>query len=860
MPYNIPPDSNNAATDAQCAVMPCGAPSTINNINLEKSDGGKPGFVTVTRHMCAGESIASGVFSNAIYGNVLGKTVKRDASADLSDYPHACGYFDFKREVIGDSAPASAQPSSSTLWKTYVHKQYSYSGSCSYYYEVDLPLGTCFFKNSRCWHPNATNIQNRVLDMGSTTQVQYLTNPSQPTRNRISSNLTSYLHTLKFEKETILIKGSGLTYNYSDPDVKITAMVRHPRMNREELRFFGIKIEDFDNIPVASSGQEVTINYTCSHAESGSVAVVFFKWDLSTIIQHTGRVSVNGKSRDNYQILEQIIEVDPNDPKTLQHSVSALANYNVMTWHNINGGNRGDTGGGGTVKVTIPNAPFWDDDTVMVVLLGNRLGGGDRDNSKYQTDITAANWSQAGGYNTSGLPWTSGQPANADGKACGCHFQMTVPEYIEPALGCSQTRDLDWNMYSTDANYRRPIVDGAATDQNWKVPSTGSHIMKIVPFDYYKKECTWRVSGQIKKNAEKSQNSVVYAYNCINSVGDPYINSTGFLSKESPEGIHYLDKCQSYSINISPNADISNTSRCCSTKLSGPFVLEKRPYGKVESIIKRDSLHDAPDLFNNYRPNLSFFSENFAYNLENRIDCECGTTDCARTKCYACPSSTKQEYLDCVDAPECATVQDCCSNPCTGCSSDYNSCIQQGTCEEAGCCTKCDDCVTTTLAEYAACVAGTGIFSSTGCNSRGCCSVSCDACMRELTHSACKTNTACNNKDCCKFECNSTNCGLVLRTILVELPDGTTGPGAPFYENRTLKDYTNCFMNKGDYVRTAYPKGLCKSNCCCINPCNKYIDGRTTSPVGGWNMVTCAADTNCANEGCVNFLSFMDNK
>ena len=46
MPYNIPPDSNNAATDAQCAVIPCGAPSTINNINLEKSDGGKPGFVT----------------------------------------------------------------------------------------------------------------------------------------------------------------------------------------------------------------------------------------------------------------------------------------------------------------------------------------------------------------------------------------------------------------------------------------------------------------------------------------------------------------------------------------------------------------------------------------------------------------------------------------------------------------------------------------------------------------------------------------------------------------------------------------------------------------------------------------------
>jgi hypothetical protein len=78
----ISPQGTVPASDIQCQYQPCGAPTTISNINLEKAVGGKPGFFNISRHMCVGNSIDSGYFGTVQggdnpQGRTLGKTVLR---------------------------------------------------------------------------------------------------------------------------------------------------------------------------------------------------------------------------------------------------------------------------------------------------------------------------------------------------------------------------------------------------------------------------------------------------------------------------------------------------------------------------------------------------------------------------------------------------------------------------------------------------------------------------------------------------------------------------------------------------------------------------------------------------------------
>ena len=849
--YSIPPagtgaplDPGKTGIDAQCLQdkyynggdnigFECGAPDNIKNQNLIKADGGLPGFITLTRHTCVGDSIEVGEFTKPQYSPVIGKTVRKTPTAAFNDYPYACGYFDYVTKVTASSVSYDAN----TLWSC--KKE-----CCSKYYNW---IGTAF-----CNAPDPSC--NRDI-MNKTMSISYLTNPSQPKRleNILKADgnvLSSDRFNIKFQNLTPLIK------DY-DGDVKVHSIVRHPRMNKEELRFFGVREEDFDKILVAASGTDVEIKWNCIHAEAGSISIAFFKWDLSTIVKHAGRLIVKGKERDLYKITSQ--QILNNE----MHSTDKMMDYTLGTWWHRNGGNRGNTGGGSTFKVNIPKEPFWDDNTVMVVFVGNRKerrgGWSDSKVSKY-VDIEDDNWKNSpitAPFITTGVPWSNN---SGDPHACGCTFSVEVPQYTELSTGCSQTRNLDWPMYSTNALYRQVKTVPQRTeedpeyDQLWNSPSQGSHIMKIVPENYYDNECTWRISSEIKANKDIAQNSVVYAANCLNSVGDPYMNVNGFISKESPVGIHYLEKCNSYSINVSPNAEISNQSRCCSPKISGPFILEQLPHGEVEDTIKKDSLHDGPDLINNYRPNLNYYSKNFAYNLEFRIDCECGSSDCARTKCYDCPSQTKREYDQCLVAPECQDKQDCCVNPCTSCPKTYGDCILTGDCEIHGCCAVCEDCYTQTFADYNACIANTGEYAVKECNSRNCCSLNCDACPKGIV--ACNNIPICAAQNCCEFNCD-VDCaypgpgdpiktgGLVNR--------GTVD--SPRWENKTLIDYWNCILNRKQYKTDLYPgsaQSKCAENCCCRNPCDKYRDVNVFDPQ--YTRANCEADPACKEQGCVGYL------
>ena len=855
MSYNIPPNKDNN-TDAQCpggTSVNCGAPSTIDNINLTRAEGGTPGFITITRHMCVGDSIESGPeFTKPSYGSVLGKTVIRDASPSTprSQYPYACGYFDYARNVVGDSTygnPYSSQQPT-PLWNCS-------SGACSQWFDFFCHIFFGCFKDN-----DPTNAGSRS-DMGMTTEVSYLTNPDQPKRKTlldVNTALSSNRYTVKFQNITPIIKGAGRTYRYETTptgaftgDVKIHSIIRHPKMNREELRFFGVKEEDFDKVMVAASGTDVKINYSCLHSEANSVSIAFFKWDLSTIVNHDGRVTVKGEDRDLYKIISQKI----NNGE--MHSTDKVMEYVLLSSWFRNGANRGNTGASVNATVTIPLEPFWDDNTIMVVFIGNRVAGrGKYSDSRLSLtkNIVDGNWSgavKADGslgtrgtpFTTTGLPWSNS--GGGDGKHCGCKLQITVPEYEEVGVGCSQTRNIDWLLYSDTTQLRKvkPLSDGKI-DQMWNSPSQGSHIMKIVPNNYYENECTWRVSKAIR---DISQNSVVYAANCLTSVGDPYINEHGFLSKESPIGIHYLEKCNSYSMNISPNAEISNQSRCCSPKISGPFLLDKLPYGEDELIKKNDSLHDSPDLSSNYRPNLNYFNKNFAYHLENRMDCECSGSDCAKAKCYECPSFTKTEYEACKIADECKDKQDCCKDPCSSCPNTYGLCIATGECEQRGCCSLCEDCVSDTIAEYNDCLANTGTWATRGCKSRNCCSIQCDGCPQNIID--CIAVDICKNSDCCRFLCD-VECDIVNRGTIEE----------PIFENKTLSDYWNCIQNKGKY--STYPKSECSNGCCCQNPCDKYRSGVKTvirsdagvSYESPYLRADCENDPRCVEEECVGYL------
>jgi len=189
---------------------------------------------------------------------------------------------------------------------------------------------------------------------------------------------------------------------------------------------------------------------------------------------------------------------------------------------------------------------------------------------------------------------------------------------------CNQLRDYNKNVSTF----------GTLTTQEYKTPKTSSHIMKLVHKDYFKNECSTRISS----NIGQEQNTILHASNCISDVGND--------DRGASLGIrHYIQNCNSYSMDLNPVADRSSSKhKCCSPKISGPFLLEtnyknalfaarKAANGKPPAEPIKEKIFDAPvyiSLFSNI-PDYTLLSDNFAYNLQNRIDCEC--TNLSDTPC-----------------------------------------------------------------------------------------------------------------------------------------------------------------------------------------------------------------------------------
>jgi hypothetical protein len=89
-------------------------------------------------------------------------------------------------------------------------------------------------------------------------------------------------------------------------------------MNREELRFFGVNENEFDNVLVAAPGSTVNINFGCMHSEALTVSIAFFKWDLFYSCRTYGRVVIDGRERDTFNILsEKTIDGDAHPTSVL---------------------------------------------------------------------------------------------------------------------------------------------------------------------------------------------------------------------------------------------------------------------------------------------------------------------------------------------------------------------------------------------------------------------------------------------------------------------------------------------------------------------------------------------------------------
>jgi hypothetical protein len=213
-----------------------------------------------------------------------------------------------------------------------------------------------------------------------------------------------------------------------------------------------------------------------------------------------------------------------------------------------------------------------------------------------------------------------------------------VFETPENGHACNQLKD--FNLKINDNGF----VTNSNDEDSVQTSKSSSHILKIVNEKYFENECTLRMSTSINQQAlaalgppreyKWSQNAIVYAYNCVGNVGN---NDRGVSL-----GVrHYVYNCNSYSVNLNPKADRSSSSnKCCSPKISGPFTLETNYKNTILKLKEAanglspkdpidEKIIDAPvysSLFSNI-PDYTLLSDNFLYNLQNRIDCECNGTN-----------------------------------------------------------------------------------------------------------------------------------------------------------------------------------------------------------------------------------------
>lgn len=703
------------------ASIPPSQPSEISNVNLEKISGGQPGFITVSRHMCVGDQIG-----------------EENTLKNIGEFQYACGYY---------------HP---TITKSYI-TNLSLNATDLVLYDS---IAGCGCSDCSCGSIAPT------LVGGEGTYVNYV------------ERATNINRTIRFDNRYAMIPGAKI--GNTNKLVRAPLIFKHPRMQLDELKYFGVPFEKRDDIVSVSSNEIIRINdWGIQAGMSGTLSVVIFKGDLSKII-------IGDKNLGNIHTYKEL------NKNLTYHSPESLSYYTfVVTWDN-NGGNKGDEPGFcKNIYLRVPQAPLWDDDTVMVIFFG---GNGDDGRKTENYDCRNID------YTGTPCTWFNiCRPANYRTTGNRTHlnerFSYSIVEYTDTFFGCSQTRDLDWQLNSNGTKQ--------GSDQIWTMPESGSHIMKLVSQDYYERECSDRISGIITNE----QDAVIYAANCKENVGDPMtpvtVEDTDLprTGEESIPGKHNIEKCMSYSMNVNPVDKHINQSRCCSPKISGPFKLESNKRGLNERIYDVPYAKDNP--FGS-KPDLSLFHDNFRYQLKYRMDCECDGSNCEPGVCTGCTSSNREEYNACLATDKCKN-NNCCSDPCITeegafCPAVYEECIRSLNCVARGCCEECNTCIIETTDEYDQCLAGTGKFAGTNCNARGCCKVPCRLCPESYTE--CLASPACVASGCCKVDCE----------------DCVTD---------TLLEYFSCIRNENIFGVTKYKNAFesyCCSNTCCTSNCDNYLD------------------------------------
>jgi hypothetical protein len=274
-------------------------------------------------------------------------------------------------------------------------------------------------------------------------------------------------------------------------------------------------------------------------------------------------------------------------------------------------------------------------------------------------------------------------------------------------------------------------------------------------------------------------------------------------------------------------------------------------------------------------------SPNSYYTCMTNSDCRtngcCGEAPCTLNKCF---TSTKQEYLQCLNNPDCNDSEyPCCDNPCKTCSTNYFECMRNDACVRAGCCaiaptcldcktdpaypnascthpdSRCSNspetggccnckssrCQTSTKSEYTTCgnvinksfckdIWGTGL---------SCCSNPCTGCAtKQDQFGLCITQSGCANKGCCTQPpqdpcagCKQSNCSSI----------------AECARNACCKETPICENCNATYA-TCITSPTCVANGCCPpDPCvrcnrNKTVEG----------FAECSADARCVANNCCN--------
>jgi hypothetical protein len=89
---------------------------------------------------------------------------------------------------------------------------------------------------------------------------------------------------MHFVNRFVMIPGAKLNSQTSTKKARASLIFKHPRMQLDELKYFGVPFEKRSEVVSVSSNEVITItNWNIQAGMCGTLSVVFFKKDLSQI-------------------------------------------------------------------------------------------------------------------------------------------------------------------------------------------------------------------------------------------------------------------------------------------------------------------------------------------------------------------------------------------------------------------------------------------------------------------------------------------------------------------------------------------------------------------------------------------------